>query len=183
MAPHASDVARFGEYVGRSGKGGGPSGEARGVAGRLDTPVLIARTFSGSHENVWIALGAPSGTRSLNFSLTGRLRAESVGATHSQELEYVFDTFGSRTPTPAAQYDASTMPFRMPGSSIGPTLPKPANRIKLPQVAQIRSCLADVHGIHGRRPQTHWRGKGYGGLSATCSLKTSSGFHSQQRCR
>ena len=31
---------------------------------------------------------------------------ESVGATHSAELEYVFDTFGSRKPTPAAHYDA-----------------------------------------------------------------------------
>lgn len=32
---------------------------------------------------------------------------ESVGATHASELEYVFDTFGSRTPTPSANYDAT----------------------------------------------------------------------------
>ncbi|MGD0966250.1 MAG: carboxylesterase family protein [Candidatus Acidiferrales bacterium] len=31
---------------------------------------------------------------------------ESVGATHNSDLEYVFDTFGSRTPTPAPHYDA-----------------------------------------------------------------------------
>jgi len=49
------------------------------------------------------AAGNPAFEFQFDRAPSGR---ESVGATHSAEMEYVFDTFGSRTPTPAAHYDA-----------------------------------------------------------------------------
>jgi carboxylesterase type B len=51
---------------------------------------------------------AMAGNRAFEFQFDrvppGR---ESVDATHGAELEYVFDTFGSRMRTPAARYDAA----------------------------------------------------------------------------
>jgi para-nitrobenzyl esterase len=83
-----------------------------------------------------LAWHAAAGNPSFEFQFSrappGR---EAVGATHSQEMEYVFDAFGSRTATPAAQYSAvdreisATMQqywtnFAKTGNPNGGTLPQ-----------------------------------------------------------